>query len=398
MFYLEFFLVLVSLSIIEISVNRKHPLLRVMQTAVMIAFIFVAGLRYETGVDWLAYEWAFDRMMPLDEALRTDNLSKVFSTLDVGFSFLSSSVRMIGGNIQVLFFIISLISNILLLKNLRHYVKYVFLGYAVYYIFFFFIFDLSGMRQGLAIQIFFYGLRFIERGNFKKYLITILIATSIHWSSALLLPLYFIIRKPVSSKIAFAIFLIGTLLFALQVKWLSTLTGGLSDQLQSFSLLADKVNAYTTISNFAKNRSFDLFTLYNYVLIALIYIGSGIVLKDKKDKRIVIFRNLLICQFIITFLLYEFYEISERLKFYFLISVVYLIPVMVSSFSFRFYRQVATAFFIVFITFNSYTYLFAIYSTISYQPYQNLFLMWYQNRKGDGYDRLKKQMKLSESE
>lgn len=82
-------------------------------------FVLIAGLRYETGVDWRAYQYTFDNMPALDQAFYTKNLSEVFFSLDLGYALLNSVIKMLGGGIQTLFFVVSLASTILLIKKDR---------------------------------------------------------------------------------------------------------------------------------------------------------------------------------------------------------------------------------------------------------------------------------------
>ena len=66
--YLLIFLLLLCFAFLEIS-NVSNKTLKVLHTVIAFVFIFVAGLRFETGVDWLAYQEYFDEIMPLHEAL-----------------------------------------------------------------------------------------------------------------------------------------------------------------------------------------------------------------------------------------------------------------------------------------------------------------------------------------
>lgn len=61
------------------------------------------------------------------------------------------------------------------------------------------------VRQGIAISIFFFSIRYIERGEFMKYLLTILIATSFHYSAFITIFAYYFRNIHIKPTIAFTL-------------------------------------------------------------------------------------------------------------------------------------------------------------------------------------------------
>ncbi|GEM_PF-795533 len=398
--YLIIFLFIALCAVYEINQYPKKN--NFLVKLIVFILFFIAGFRYETGVDWLAYEYQIDNAYPFDKALSTGRWDKVFRSLDVGFSLLNSIVKAFGGGVQVIFFIVSLFSCLLLYKNVQKYSPLPILSLLAYFTFFFFIFDLSGLRQGLAIQIFFFSLRYLHERNFLKYFLAILVAMSIHWTSIMLLPLYFVLNRKVSIRNVIIIIVLSTIVFSFKIKWLGAFLGDILNQINSFTLLAGKINAYTKNEIFSQNRGWNIYSFYVYIkiilLLAICYKRRQYIQSNDKSKYFDIFFNISLAQFFCIFTFYEFYEMSERFKFYFLISELILFPYLVVSFYHKFQKQILILICSAFIFFNSYIYLLAFPTAIAYTPYQNYIFYKMFDKKSTGYQRLREHIKLNSNE
>jgi transmembrane protein EpsG len=60
---------------------------------------------------------------------------------------------------------------------------------------------MNGIRQFMAAGIVFTATKYILNGNFKKYVITILFAATIHKTALVLLPIYFIVRREAWTRV-----------------------------------------------------------------------------------------------------------------------------------------------------------------------------------------------------
>lgn len=387
--YLFIFLLLLFFAFLEIS-NISVRKLKILRIVIAFVFVFVAGLRYETGVDWLAYQSYFDEIIPLDEAFNFNSFGNIFLTLDVGYSLLNSIIKMFGGNIQIVFFIVSLISTLLLIKNLKYYSNHVLTSLLIYYPFFFFVFDMSGLRQGLAIQIVLFSIKYITERKFYKFLFYILLATSIHWTAIILLPLYIFANKRISLRYTIFILLVSVVVFTFKIKWMGAILGDLVGQLNAFTMLSDKVTAYTTNEVFSQERGWDMFSVYNFVRITLILFILHI-FKDKISDSIpsfTIFYNFILFELICMFCLFEFFEISERLRFYFTIAEV----ILLSNIIFVFRNHIIRIFTLLLLAsgvfLNAYPFILQFPSTVAYNPYQNYLLYTLFDLNSDGYSRL----------
>lgn len=387
--YLLIFLLLLLFSFLEIS-NVPTRILRVLHIVSAFLFILVAGFRYETGVDWLAYENYFSDIVPLNEAFNFNSFGNVFLTLDVGYSLLNSIVKMFGGGVQVVFLIISVASTFLLIKNLKYYSNHVLTGLLIYYPFFFFIFDMSGIRQGLAIQIVLFSIKYISKKDLYKFSFYILLATSIHWTALILLPLYFFVNKKISLSYTVFIFIISIVIFTFKIKWMALILGDLIGQLNTFTMLSDKVEAYTTNDVFSQERGWDMFSLYNFSRISLI-ITILYFFRNKISNNFPSFNtfyNFILLELFCIFCLFEFFEISERLRFYFTIAEVVIVSHVIFIIRNYIVRIFALLFLAIGVFLNAYPFLLQLPSTIAYHPYQNYVLYSIFDLNSSGYYRL----------
>lgn len=384
MIYLYIYIIISIIAWFEIK--GLLPKNKIFLYFVLSIFVFIAGFRYETGVDWAGYSDYYDETVALDEAFNKDNFKHIFVTLDVGYALLNSIVKMFNGGIQVIFFVVSLLSSILLWKNLKRYTVYVITGMLIYYSFYFFIFDMSGLRQGLAIQIIIFAFQYLEKRNFSKYLLYILLATSIHWSAFILILIYFI--NPYK-KIKFHsyIFFISLFVFILNIKFIETLIPNLNSLIKGNVLLSYKLDAYTNNQNYAQERGWNLMTIFVLLRVTTIYFLCKIY-GNIEDKKFNFFFNLFIIQVIIYFGLYELIEISERLRFYFAFSEIILLLMILKQTN-KYYLKDILYVFIVVITFvNGMPYFLHFKGTIAYHPYQNYLIYKIMDYKSTGNYRL----------
>jgi len=391
-FYLYIFLIFSFFSLSEV-LGANVNLLRIYRKISFLIIVIVAGFRYETGVDWAAYTSNFELTPSLDEVFHSNNFSKLFLTLDVGFSLLNSIVKMVGGGIQTVFFIVSLISTTLLMKNLKYYTRYVLTGILIYYSYFFFVFDMSGLRQGLALQILFFSYKFIINKDFKKFVWYVILAGLIHWTAFVFVLLYFIVQKD-WRKLAPYIIIISLTFFTLNFKWLQNILEQLNGYLKSYALISGKIGAYTSNDTLSQSRTWSLFSIYNCLRILAIYF---IYLRfNLREKRHYVFFNFLLIEFICFFFLAELTEISERFRFYFAIAEIVLIGAFLEKEIVMFKKQFIFGFVFAIAFINSYAFFLNAPGTVAYQPYQNYLYYQLFDIRSTGPERLIKHINFHE--
>ncbi len=141
------------------------------------------------------------------------------SPLEKGFVLLYRLISNLGFSEIGFFFIIGFITNLLVISTFYRF-KYPVIAVIVYITSTYFAQEFNLVRQCLAISIIFYALKYLEEKRWKKYLLFVLVAFTIHQSSLLgllLLPFCFINDSPKALsyiKLVFLPFYLFSLLVA----------------------------------------------------------------------------------------------------------------------------------------------------------------------------------------
>jgi hypothetical protein len=388
------FILICGASIIEIC-NFNSLFQKFVIGFITVMFILVAGLRYETGVDWRVYTSMFEDTPPINEI--SDPLGRVliFSSIDYGYCIFISVVKSIHGSIQAVFFIISLIGSIFVYKSVKIYSDGRIMSMLLYFSLLFFILDMSGLRQGFALSIFFYSLQYVYKRKFWPYLVLLLLAGSFHWSAYLLIPLYFLISKRFSNLVLTCIFLISLSIFMLKIGWLQFvfvhIFSGFSNE-----FIASKIFTYT--DTYESGRGFSANTIasiifYVSTFILCLYYRLNL---EGKNKYFNMFLNIYMCQVVSYFALYEFIEMADRLRLYFLIANLILLPSMVFVFISLKERVLIYTYLIAFAFFSCKPYVLNEQVTIAYHPYQNFIIYNLFDLKSTGAERLDEHARIHE--
>jgi transmembrane protein EpsG len=104
---------------------------------------------------------------------------------------------------QLMIFITAFITNVLIIGVFYKYSRMIELSIFVYITSGFFITSMNGIRQCLAAAIVFAATKFLFDGNWKRYFLVVLIATSIHETAIILIPIYFIVRRKAWTRATF---------------------------------------------------------------------------------------------------------------------------------------------------------------------------------------------------
>lgn len=156
-----------------------------------LVFIIISGLRRGIG-DTGMYMHSY-RLMVQDPS------SADFSR-DAGFTALSFILSQISSNPQTLIFVVALITNGLNIAMFYKYKSYLELQLYLYMASGYFTVTMNGIRQCLAAALVFVCNKFIVNGDFKKYLIFVLLISLFHGSALIMIPIYFIVRQKAWSK------------------------------------------------------------------------------------------------------------------------------------------------------------------------------------------------------
>ncbi|MEH7096685.1 EpsG family protein [Neobacillus vireti] len=167
--------------------------------------ILVSGLRGASIGDTQAYMQSY-----IDNNF---TWNYVINQKDIGFGIIQMILKKYTDDPQFLIFIAALITNLLIILVFYKYSRMIELSVFVYIASGFFITSMNGLRQCLAASIVFASTKFLLEGSWKRYFIIILLASTIHESAFILIPIYFIVRRKAWTKatlllIGFAVFIV----------------------------------------------------------------------------------------------------------------------------------------------------------------------------------------------
>ncbi|WP_416150476.1 EpsG family protein [Salipaludibacillus sp. HK11] len=162
----------------------------------------VSGLRSNIG-DTYVYRNIFET--------NTFTWEMILEEGEIGFGLLQILIQRFTDDSQVLLFTVSLLTLSLIVIVLYQYSRlfelslFVFIASGMYLV------SMNGMRQYLSAAIIFAGTKYLIEGKFLKYSALVLIASTIHQSAIVLLPVYFIVRREAWNKNTLFIIFIGVI-------------------------------------------------------------------------------------------------------------------------------------------------------------------------------------------
>ncbi|SFI28749.1 MULTISPECIES: EpsG family protein [unclassified Bacillus (in: firmicutes)] len=157
----------------------------------MTTLILVSGLRNNIG-DTFAYMHSYATLNFSWEMIKSEK--------DIGFNIYQMFLQNFSHDPQLLIFVTALITNLLIVLVLYKYARMFELSLFVYITGGMFLTSMNGIRQFLAAAIVFAATKYIFEGNWKKYILIILLASTVHQTALILIPIYFIVRKEAWSK------------------------------------------------------------------------------------------------------------------------------------------------------------------------------------------------------
>lgn len=146
-------------------------------------------------------------------------------------------------------------------------------------------FSMNGIRQAIAISLFYYSLKYIDEKNLKKYLMLNVLGVINHESAILFIPLYFILGKKIKFKVKIAIIVIIAIMANFLMPFINNL------------LLNTKYAMYLTNGAYRTMETLNISTLVN-ILLWIIYC-----IFKCDDNQSTIYSNIHFCGIIVTLFL-----------------------------------------------------------------------------------------------
>ena len=176
-----------------------------------IIFSVFSGLRYTIG-DTVAYIDIFERI-----DLQNDDPVRFRLAANAMFRFIEYQIRLRTEDPQVLIMVTALISLIPAIYILYMYSAPFELGIALFVLTGYYPLSMNGIRQYMAAAIVLLGTKYLfseEKTSFLKYAIFIFLAMTIHSTALIMIPIYFIARRPAWRPLVF-VMIAGTIVVTL---------------------------------------------------------------------------------------------------------------------------------------------------------------------------------------
>jgi transmembrane protein EpsG len=176
---------------------------RLFMFMVILSFIIVSGLRKNVG-DTYFYMHSYE--------LSNFPLANIDFTGEFGFYYLQHILHKISDDPQILIFVTALITNLIIVLVLYKYSRIVEISIYVYITSGLFTVTMNGIRQSMAAAIIFAGTKYLIDGNWKRFIFIVLIASTIHQSALIFIPIYFIVQKRAWTKLTFLLLFLAVII------------------------------------------------------------------------------------------------------------------------------------------------------------------------------------------
>ena len=318
-------------------------------------FILFTGLRYETGPDFFSYQGIFS-----DPLLRKD--------MEPFFHFLMTMLaRAKLGYVYFLFFVAAL-SITIKTYSIQKYSPYFFLSIVIA-LPVTFLSDMGQIRFSLAISTLWLSIPYILDKKLLKYTLVILLAASMHYSSLVFFPVYWICNKKINIYLIFGIWMACYFLsFTKFNEWFSSSVFNIG-----ITEFTDKTNLYAEEDTGGGRYGVSLFGLLSKILVVILVYFT---LPDETGR---LQRILLNIYFIggCFFFLFSFSEIyGTRFSLYFLSVEALAVPVAIQKIRDIKLHYLLISTFIIKAFYQYYTLVYISYPDM-YLPYKNVLQLFY---------------------
>jgi len=189
-------------SVGKLSPNSLKPN-KLLTFGALTSLVLTSGLRSNIG-DTYVYKNIY-----IDNDFTWDY---IFSQKDYGFGVLQMILKSyISDDPQVMLFTTALMTNLCIVMVFYHYSRMLEISLYVYITGGLFLVSMNGIRQVLAAAISFVAIKYLINGNFIKYSLIILLASTFHQSALILIPIYFLVRFKAWSKVTVTVIVVAVL-------------------------------------------------------------------------------------------------------------------------------------------------------------------------------------------
>lgn len=275
----------------------------------LVSYLLFYGLRGYIFTDCFQYHRFFE-IVSIDVFL-----NYIDYLFEPGYILLNLILRVFTNDAFVFQFLWVLIDVILLYKILKRETKEYFLFSFALLIPFFDGVQINLFRNIKAILIFFWAIQYIREKNFTKYIIFILIASTIHLTAVLYIPLYFFINRDLHKVLLFSA-IIAVVFYFIGINSILNILFSIADSLGGKFIRITE--AYIDSAVDAGFTFGFIFRTYLLVLLLILY--------KKLSSVNIVFLNLALIYLILNIGFNSVTVIRDRLSTIFIIGLVGIFP------------------------------------------------------------------------
>lgn len=295
-----FLVFLVVLAIVVSEKKEDEMLCRNLTNLGIAVFIVFFGCRGYIWHDWTAYTFSFDKVTWSDVYLYD-----YFKHGEPLWLIYELVCKTLFDNYYFFALVSSLINTALLVRFFKRYSISVLFALATYVAFSGFELSINLMRNSMAMFIVLNAIPYIEEKKFGKYLLMCAIATGIHLSSIIYIPMFFILNRKINKWIFLASVIVGNVILFSNIALVLTLAEAIG---VNNEILAAKIEAYSDFGMYAGSR---FVLLQRFIICLMVFFYYEKLNELSTSNRI--FINALIVYILGSYLTSEFSEMSNRL-------------------------------------------------------------------------------------
>jgi len=293
--------------------SRSKALYNLYISLIFLTLVLFSGLRNRSvGTDTGMYVGRFLRLNS-DIASLINNSSRI----EIGYRFLELLAYKISDNYISLLLFIAFVTLYFQIRGIYRLSVDPLISIFILITFGIYTYVFNGARQAIAAAIYLYALYYLVKGNFKKYLLWILLAFLFHKSVIIMIPMYYLFRKRFNFKLL-SLIIIATVVIIIFFSKILNFGVFINENYRAYQNIEDQGGKSLTLA---------------YVLLSVFFIAIRNRIKLKFIKAYDIYLNMFLIGtiiFLVVFFTGSYIEIT-RIAFYFILSSIFIWPIIFKS-------------------------------------------------------------------
>lgn len=296
----------------EFSLRVKGTSKKICAALSILIPAFFAGIRYGIGTDYFVTYKPYFEYLAGHGSLQLVNRE----SLDIGFKIINLAVIKLGGNLQMVLFVSSVLTLFAFRKAILLYKDKMNVGMAAFvFMLMYYQTSFNIVRQVLAASIVLYAFHYIEEKEPFKFTLWVIVAALFHKTAVVVLPFYLFANLVSKRKHKILFFMAYVIIFFAVFNF------------DKFAPLARLIDPSGYYANYL--RKVSSFEMSTGLLIRTIPYILAVILMWKKiqgDRTLYIYLNSFLFGSIMRIIVYMTQFDADRIAMYFLMSQVVFIP------------------------------------------------------------------------